>query len=98
MVFRESCTEEKLTHHSALSGGSMAEKRTFEQSMGELEQVVRKLESQDLSLDESLANFEKGIALIRECEVRLSEAKGKVEKLIKDASNGLKPVPFEPQG
>lgn len=75
-----------------------SEKRTFEQSMGDLETVVRKLESQDLSLDESLAQFEKGISLIRECEQKLNEAKGKVEKLIKDASDTMKAVPFEPQG
>ena len=73
----------------------MADKKPFEQSMQELESVVRKLESGDVSLDDSLAAFEKGIGLIRECEAKLSEAKGKIEKLVKDADNAVKVVPIE---
>ena len=72
----------------------MAENKPFEQSMQELELVVRKLESGEISLDDSLAAFEKGIGLIRECETKLSEAKGKIEKLVKDADNAVKAVPL----
>ncbi len=74
----------------------MSEKKAFEQSMQELEAVVRRLESGDITLDDSLAAFEKGISLIRECEARLNEAKGKIEKLVKDADSALKPVPMNP--
>ncbi len=75
----------------------MAEKRTFEQSMSDLEGVVRKLEGGEITLDESLTAFEKGIKLTRECEVMLSEAKGRVEKLVKDAAGGTKREPFKPE-
>jgi exodeoxyribonuclease VII small subunit len=76
----------------------MAEKRTFERAMEELEQVVRRLEGGTLTLDESLAAFEQGIKLSRECEANLSEAKGRVEQLIKDAGGQVTAVPFEIKG
>ena len=69
---------------------------TFEETVEALERVVRELEGGKLTLDESLERFEKGIALSRECEKRLEEAKGRVEQLIKLESGELKVVPFEP--
>lgn len=75
----------------------MIEKRTFEKTMSELETVVRQLESPSLTLDESLTQFERGIALTRECELLLNEAKGKVEKLIRDSAGNLKTETFEPK-
>jgi exodeoxyribonuclease VII small subunit len=68
----------------------MVEHRTFEQTMEELEGVVRNLEGGKLTLDESLAAFEKGVKLSRECEGKLHEAKGKIEKLITDSQGQLK--------
>lgn len=73
------------------------EKKTFEQSMSELESIVRKIESGNLSLDDSLAAFESGIKLTRECEALLNEAKGKVEKLIKDSGGNVRTETFEPK-
>lgn len=67
--------------------------RSFEESVRELEQVVRGLESGELTLDESLKFFEQGVKLSRECEAKLSQAKGKVEMLVKQAGE-LKAVPF----
>lgn len=73
----------------------MAEKRTFEEAMGELEGVVKRLEAGELTLDESLGAFEKGVALTRECEGKLSEAKGRIEKLIADSQGDAKVVPLD---
>ncbi|MBT3181069.1 MAG: exodeoxyribonuclease VII small subunit [Deltaproteobacteria bacterium] len=75
----------------------MAEKKTFENSMSELEGVVKKLEGGDISLDASLTEFEKGIKLVRECENKLDDAKGKIEKLVKDAGGDIKVTSFEPK-
>ncbi len=75
----------------------MAEKKTFEKSMADLEGVVKRLEGGDISLDDSLAEFEKGIKLVRECEGKLDEAKGKIEKLVKDAGGDIKVASFEPK-
>lgn len=54
----------------------------FEKSLAELEALVRKLESGDLSLDESLAEFRKGVELTRQCQSVLDEAQQTVEKLL----------------
>lgn len=69
--------------------------KTFEQSMAELERVVRELESGELTLDQSLASFERGIALSRECEQKLEEAKGRVEQLLTTVSGEKKMVSFD---
>ena len=67
---------------------------SFEESLQELERIVEKLENGQLSLDESLALFEKGIKLVKECNTRLKNAQQKVEKLIEE--NGeLKSEPFD---
>lgn len=75
----------------------MVEKRTFEKSMGELEGVVKGLESGDLSLDDSIEAFEKGMKLTKECEGMLSNAKGRVEKLVKGAGGDVAVEPFQPK-
>lgn len=59
-------------------------KQNFEESLGELEKIVGKLERGDLSLEESLELFEKGVKLSRECQERLSAAEGRIEVLMKN--------------
>ncbi len=54
----------------------------FEEAMHELEETVKKLESGDATLDESMELFEKGVTLSRTCQKLLSEAQLKVTKLI----------------
>lgn len=60
--------------------------RPFETLLAELEQVVRSLEKGELTLDQSLAAFERGINLTRECETQLTQAKGKIEQLVSTAT------------
>ncbi len=57
---------------------------SFEESLAELEGIVDKLEKGQLSLDESLMLFEKGIKLVRECNDKLKSAQQKVEQLIEE--------------
>ena len=73
-------------------------KPEFERSLARLEEVVRKLESPELSLDESMKLFEEGVELSRECQKQLEEAEGKVEILLKKADGKLAAEPFEPEG
>ncbi len=54
----------------------------FEQSIEALEQVVTSLEKGDLSLDDALKAFEKGIRLTRTCQTLLTDAEQKVEQLL----------------
>lgn len=53
----------------------------FEEALKELEQTVHEMERGDLGLDELLADFEKGIGLLRVCEKKLAEAEGKIAVL-----------------
>lgn len=53
----------------------------FEQSMTELEEIVRQLEKGELSLEDSLKQFEKGIGLARRCQEVLNQAEQKIETL-----------------
>lgn len=54
----------------------------FEKKLGDLEQIVEKMEAGDLSLDDSLKSFEKGVKLSRECHEALNTAELKVKKLL----------------
>jgi len=64
----------------------------FEKALAELETVVERLEKGDLSLENSLKNFELGVALARSCQSALNNAQQRVEKLIEE--NGQ--LSFEP--
>ena len=54
----------------------------FEKSLQELEQLVEKMEKGDLSLEDSLKHFERGISLTRSCQKALAEAEQKVQILL----------------
>jgi len=59
----------------------------FEQALAELEKLVAKLESGDLSLDQSLAHFSRGVELTRHCQTVLDDAQRTVEALGQNAEN-----------
>ena len=68
----------------------------FEDGLKRLEEIVAKLESGNLSLDNSLKLFEEGVKLVRFCNERLAEAQQKVELLTKDqAGNVIGTKPFD---
>lgn len=77
----------------------MAEKESnspdFESALSELEGLVRKLETGDLPLNESLDEFKRGIELTRHCQQVLDKAQLSVEQLMNldDEASGK---PFEP--
>lgn len=71
-------------------------KGEFEKSLARLEEVVKRLESTDLSLDEAMKLFEEGVKLSRDCQKQLEEAEGKVEILLKKADGKVVAQPFEP--
>ncbi|MDO9526812.1 MAG: exodeoxyribonuclease VII small subunit [Gemmobacter sp.] len=54
---------------------------TFESAMAELEEVVRKLESGNVALDDSIALYERGAALKSHCDAKLRAAEEKVEMI-----------------
>lgn len=67
----------------------------FEETLAELEKLITNLEQGDLSLDESLSGFKRGIELTRQCQAALDNAQQTVELLTKNQDEeSLKP--FEP--
>ncbi|MGM0382724.1 MAG: exodeoxyribonuclease VII small subunit [Thermodesulfobacteriota bacterium] len=74
----------------------MKEKK-FEDAINELEDIVKRLESGDLPLEESLRIFEKGVALSRFCFKILEEAEKRVSILMKD-EQGIRKEPFDYEG
>jgi exodeoxyribonuclease VII small subunit len=69
-------------------------KERFEDTFKKLEIIVNKLESGDLSLEESVKLFEEGMRLSRLCSERLAEVQKKVELLLKTEEGGIKSQPF----
>jgi exodeoxyribonuclease VII small subunit len=68
---------------------------TFEQAVSRLEQLVREMESGRMGLDESLAAFEEGSALVRFCGERLSAAEKTVQRLVAEMGGSFRLEPFE---
>ena len=69
-------------------------KEKFEDALHRLEALVRKMESGELSLEESLKAFEEGIRLSRQCAQRLDEAERRVEVLLRDGDGlAVRPLP-----
>jgi exodeoxyribonuclease VII small subunit len=58
---------------------------TFEEALQKLDQIVQRLEKGELTLEESLALYEEGLALSRLCHGKLEEAEGRIELLLKNA-------------
>jgi exodeoxyribonuclease VII small subunit len=67
---------------------------TFEEALTELEALVERMESGELSLEESLGAFERGIALTRACQQALQQAEQKVEILTRNDPDA-EPEPFD---
>jgi exodeoxyribonuclease VII small subunit len=64
----------------------------FEASLKELEALIERMEQGDLSLEQSLKDFERGVALTRSCQQALQEAEQKVQILMrKDEEAELSP-------
>jgi exodeoxyribonuclease VII small subunit len=58
-------------------------KEKFEEALGRLEDIVKRMEAGDMTLEESLKAFEEGIKLARLCSRKLDEAERRVEILLK---------------
>lgn len=67
----------------------------FEEAMAKLEDEVRKLESGNMSLDESLASFEKALNLFKTCNEKLENAKQRVRQLTEGADGTVTDCPFD---
>jgi exodeoxyribonuclease VII small subunit len=71
------------------------EKKKFEDAIEDLEKIVERLESGELSLEDSLAAFEDGVRLIKICNQKLAEVEKKIELLVKDKDGKLQLRPLD---
>ena len=69
---------------------------SFETALGELEQIVNRLESGDLPLEEALSEFERGVQLARQGQSQLQKAEQRVQILL-DSDNDAPLQPFTPE-
>ena len=72
----------------------MAKKKTFEESMKQLEQIVEDLEDGDLPLEDALKKFEEGVLLSKFCFHKLDETEKKVSLLLKEPGGQIQETPF----
>ncbi|HUS57083.1 MAG TPA: exodeoxyribonuclease VII small subunit [Planctomycetota bacterium] len=74
----------------------MEEKKPkFEDALRELENIVDELESGELTLDQSLERYERGIKALNACRSILGEAEKKIQLLLRSSEGELKTKPFE---
>ena len=70
-------------------------KKTFEQAMKLLEQIVQDLESGDMPLEKAIKKFEEGIQLSKFCTEKLDESEKRITILMQDAAGNVSDAPFE---
>ena len=68
----------------------------FEEALGELQQIVSSLETGQVSLEQSLAQFERGVSLVSHCKSLLDQAHQRVEIVVsRQASGAVETAPFD---
>ena len=66
---------------------SSNKKIDFESSLKELESIVKKLEDENINLEDSVKSFEAGINLVKECQKQLEDAELKFKELLDDGTS-----------
>ena len=72
-----------------------AKKKNFEERIQEIDEIIEKLEAGELSLDDSIKEYEKAIKLIKESETLLEAAEGEVMKVLEKNNNDVVLEEFE---
>ncbi|MBV9521772.1 MAG: exodeoxyribonuclease VII small subunit [Alphaproteobacteria bacterium] len=66
---------------------------SFEEALAELEQIVKRLEEGKGKLDEAISSYERGAQLKQHCERKLSEAQGRVDKIVRTPEGAIATEP-----
>jgi exodeoxyribonuclease VII small subunit len=72
--------------------------QSFEDALSELEDLVRKMESGEMGLEEMVTAFEKGQKLVKSCTDRLNEVERRIEVIKKNADGTATTVELPPMG
>ncbi len=78
-------TEKKGKTREKAAPTEPEEARPFEEALKELEQLAAQMERGDLTLDDAVEAYDKGIRLSKHCRKKLDEAEGKIQKLTREA-------------
>lgn len=90
-------SELELTPLESLSQDTASE-QPYEELVKELEQIVRKLESGDITLNQSMDLFSRGIALTKECQRQLDVIEKKITILIENPDGSVSEKPWAEAG
>ncbi len=86
------------TSSPAAAGQDIAQ-LSFEQALGQLEQIVQQLERGDVPLDQSIGLYERGEALRAACQQRLDAAQARIERIVSGADGRASGTrPFDAEG
>ena len=69
--------------------------KRFEEELKDLEEIVGKIDSGELTLEDSIGAFERGVVLVRSLNQKLDEIEKKVEVLSRNSQGDLKTAPYE---
>jgi exodeoxyribonuclease VII small subunit len=72
-----------------------ADSKKFEDELTDLEGIVSRIDSGELSLEESISAFERGVGLVRSLNQKLDEVERRIEVLIRDSRGELKRSPYQ---
>ncbi len=70
------------------------QEKKFEDELAELESTVARIDSGELSLEESIKAFEQGVALVRSLNQKLDQVEKKIEVLVRDSKGELRTTPY----
>jgi len=79
-----------------MNAATAVETLSFEDALGELEGIVKTLETGQAKLEDSIGQYERGIALKNHCEKKLREAQAKIEKITVGADGSVSTAPLDP--
>ncbi len=80
-----------------MSASPPVESLSFEAALGELETIVKTLETGQTKLEDSIAQYERGIALKNHCDKKLKEAQAKIEKITITENGSIATQPLDTQ-
>ena len=78
-----------------MSQSPAIETLNFEQALGELETIVKDLDTGQSALQDSITAYERGILLKKHCEKKLKDAQAKIEKISIDTDGAVKTAPLD---
>lgn len=85
-----------MSNEPSPSSETPPESLSFEDALGELERLVRRLEDGQAKLDDALAAYERGIRLKRHCESKLREAEARIEQIALNENGTVTTSPLPP--